>query len=87
MVQQFFFWGGGATLQPPAPLLISSLKLVEHIPIATPDPLLAIEYSTSNSEEKISISFTKDTFINWSPETIAAIQLALKSFCHQTGSI
>jgi len=81
------FFGGETTLQPPTPLLISSLKLDEHTPIATPDPFLAIEYSASNSEESLSISFTKATFINWSPETIAAIQLALQSFCHQTGSV
>jgi len=89
MVQQFFLGGGGGELhcshQPP--LLISSLGLVEHIPIATPYPFLVIEYSASNSEETLSISFTKATFINWNPETIAAIQLALKSFCHQTGSV
>ncbi len=82
MVQQLF--GGKTTLQPPNPLLTSSLKLDQHISMATPAPFLTIEYSASNSEESLSISFTKATFINWSPETIAAIQLALKPLCHQT---
>jgi hypothetical protein len=67
------FFGGKTTLQPPNPLLTSSLKLDQHISMATPAPFLTIEYSAHNSEESLSISFTKATFINWSPETIAAI--------------
>lgn len=74
------------TLQLPNPLLISSLELDERIQ-ATPAPFLSIEYIASSPEVSLYVSFAKTAFINWSPETIAAIHLALKTLGHQIGGV
>ncbi len=74
--------------------LVATTDGVEN---SIPTPFLTIEYSASDfrkdesssvgpPEASFSVSVAKTAFINWSPETIAASQLALKAPCQQVAT-